>query len=107
MLSLTVFDIERFRAINDAYGQSAGDEVLRTVARRMRDVVGDVQQGSKAWESGLRQGDVITRVGNEAVTSPQQAERAIRAAQRDNKEHVAIAVKRDGSTRFLGLQLAG
>src|SRR6185503_15746257 len=44
MLSLTVFDIERFKAINDTFGQSAGDEVLRVVARRLREVVGDVNR---------------------------------------------------------------
>ncbi|HTP63662.1 MAG TPA: EAL domain-containing protein [Burkholderiales bacterium] len=44
MLSLTVFDIERFKAINDTLGQSAGDEVLREVARRLRDAVGDINR---------------------------------------------------------------
>ena len=44
MLSLTVFDIERFKAINDTFGQTAGDEVLRVVARRLREVVGDVNR---------------------------------------------------------------
>jgi diguanylate cyclase (GGDEF)-like protein/PAS domain S-box-containing protein len=44
MLSLTVFDIERFKAINDTFGQSTGDEVLRIVARRLREVVGDVNR---------------------------------------------------------------
>jgi diguanylate cyclase (GGDEF)-like protein/PAS domain S-box-containing protein len=44
MLSLTVFDIERFKAINDTFGQHAGDEVLRTVARRLRAAVGDISR---------------------------------------------------------------
>ncbi|HLX80463.1 MAG TPA: EAL domain-containing protein [Burkholderiales bacterium] len=44
MLSLTVFDIERFKAINDTFGQSAGDEVLRTFARRLRGAVGDLNR---------------------------------------------------------------
>ena len=44
MLSLTVFDIERFKAINDTFGQSAGDEVLRTIARRLRGAVGDLNR---------------------------------------------------------------
>ena len=44
MLSLTVFDIERFKAINDTFGQRAGDEVLRTIARRLRDAVGDINR---------------------------------------------------------------
>ena len=44
MLSLTVFDIERFKAINDTFGQGAGDKVLREVATRLRDSVGDVNR---------------------------------------------------------------
>ncbi|MGH8673426.1 MAG: EAL domain-containing protein [Burkholderiales bacterium] len=44
MLALIVFDIERFKAINDAFGQRAGDEVLRSVARRLRVAVGDVNR---------------------------------------------------------------
>jgi diguanylate cyclase (GGDEF)-like protein/PAS domain S-box-containing protein len=44
MLSLTVFDIERFKAINDAFGQSAGDQVLRAIASRLREAVGDLNR---------------------------------------------------------------
>jgi diguanylate cyclase (GGDEF)-like protein/PAS domain S-box-containing protein len=44
MLSLTVFDIERFKAINDTFGQSAGDQVLRAIASRLREAVGDVNR---------------------------------------------------------------
>jgi diguanylate cyclase (GGDEF)-like protein len=44
MLALTVFDIERFKAINDTFGQGVGDEVLRTIALRLREVVGDVNR---------------------------------------------------------------
>jgi diguanylate cyclase (GGDEF)-like protein/PAS domain S-box-containing protein len=44
MLSLTVFDIERFKAINDTFGQSAGDQVLRAIASRLREAVGDINR---------------------------------------------------------------
>ncbi|HEY8069087.1 MAG TPA: EAL domain-containing protein [Burkholderiales bacterium] len=44
MLSLTVFDIERFKAINDTFGQHAGDEVLRALARRLHGAVGDLNR---------------------------------------------------------------
>jgi diguanylate cyclase (GGDEF)-like protein/PAS domain S-box-containing protein len=44
LLALSVFNIERFKSINDTYGQRVGDEVLRTVAKRMRAVVGDINR---------------------------------------------------------------
>ena len=42
LLSLTLFDVERFKAINDTYGQGVGDAALREVARRLGEVVGDI-----------------------------------------------------------------
>ena len=44
MLSLAVFDIERFKAINDTIGQHGGDDVLRAVAHRLREAVGDLSR---------------------------------------------------------------
>lgn len=49
--SVIMFDLDRFKAINDTYGHSAGDEALRALAR--------------AGRAALRQIDVLARLGGE------------------------------------------
>jgi diguanylate cyclase (GGDEF)-like protein/PAS domain S-box-containing protein len=49
--SLAIFDLDRFKAVNDTYGHAAGDAVLVAVA--------------KAAQAGLRSGDRICRIGGE------------------------------------------
>ncbi len=69
-------------------------------------LVQDVTPDSHAAESGLRPGDVIVKVGNEAVTTPNQAASQIHAAEQAKKDAVPLLVLRDGSTYYLALQLA-
>ena len=39
--SLAIFDLDRFKSINDNFGHSAGDLVIKRVARAIEDVFGD------------------------------------------------------------------
>jgi diguanylate cyclase (GGDEF)-like protein len=50
-LSINMVDIDHFKAYNDAHGHTRGDDVLRTVARRLRE--------------HIRNADIIARYGGE------------------------------------------
>lgn len=50
-IGLLMFDLDRFKDINDSYGHIAGDELLQVVAQR--------------FSSRLREGDIISRLGGD------------------------------------------
>lgn len=58
-VSLIVFDLDRFKPVNDTYGHAAGDELLCTIVACAR--------------GALRAGDIICRLGGDefAVIAPQ------------------------------------
>jgi serine protease DegQ len=60
-------------------------------------LVTTVQQGSRAWENGLRPDDIITAVNQTVVTSPAKVEEEVAAS----KGAVAMSVLRDDSKVFL------
>jgi serine protease Do len=68
-------------------------------------VVAQVKSGSPADESGVRPNDVITRVGDDHVTSPAQAAAQFRAAEHAKKKSVPLLVMRQGTPYYLALQL--
>jgi diguanylate cyclase (GGDEF)-like protein/PAS domain S-box-containing protein len=77
-LSLMLFDIEHFKLINDTLGVPGGDELLRQVARRLRERSPDASR--------------LTRLGSDrfAVMTPSVDDAS-----------VALRTLRKGATRFL------
>lgn len=51
-LTLMVFDLDKFKSLNDNFGHDAGDFVLKELAKVIR-------------ENGIRQGDILARYGGE------------------------------------------
>ncbi|HEY7955979.1 MAG: diguanylate cyclase [Polyangia bacterium] len=80
-LSLLAFDIDRFKRVNDRHGHAVGDQVLKAVARALKD--------------GLRQVDLVARSGGEefVVVAPETPSReAVGVAERLRAEVAAARV---------------
>jgi serine protease Do len=104
-------------ASNEAQGERGGIGVaLQGVTPELRRQLGlpakaegalvtAVRPGSPAEEAGLKPGDVIQGVGNQAVTGPEQASRALRESLRTGGP-VALRVLRDGHHAFVAVQPA-
>ena len=67
-------------------------------------VVAEVRPGSAAEQAGLRAGDVVMGVGDRAVSSPDEAVRAIREA-RNGAGSLALRVLRDGHSAFVAVEV--
>jgi diguanylate cyclase (GGDEF)-like protein len=80
-LTVMLFDVDRFKAVNDGFGHSVGDRVLYAVAQVL--------------ERGVREVDVVGRVGGEefVVIAPETpAREALAVAERLRREVAQRAV---------------
>ena len=83
----------------DARSELGLDESARGV------LVAKVEPDSKAADSGLQRGDLIVRVGNDAVTTPGQVADRIRSAEKEKRKALPLLVTRSGTTYYLALEL--
>lgn len=84
-LALLVFDLDKFKAVNDRYGHAAGDRVLQAVSKRISELV--------------RREDVLARTGGEefALLLPKMREEAVMGfANRLVKAIEALDIRFDG-----------
>ena len=65
--------------------------------------VTDVDPASKAYEKGLRSGDVITEAGQAEVLSIEDLETKITEAKDAGRKSILLLVRRGGDPRFVAL----
>ncbi|WP_204115524.1 Do family serine endopeptidase [Shimia biformata] len=68
-------------------------------------VVQDVDQTSKAWEKGLRAGDVLTEASQQGLASIEDLETRIAEAKDAGRKSILLLVRRGGEPRFVALAL--
>ncbi len=94
-VGVVIFDLDRFKSINDGYGHQMGDTVLRAFA--------------EALTKGVRPKDLVGRIGGEefiAVAPGASAEAAVAIADRVRKSFAA-AVDRIGDSSLRATVSAG
>ncbi len=64
-------------------------------------VIVDVNPDGNAAKKGLREGDVIKRVGQSAVTTPDDVQNAVSANRKAQKKSVLLLVERENNTRYV------
>jgi serine protease Do len=69
-------------------------------------VVVQIDEMSDAYDKGMRVGDVITEVGQEAIAAPRDMRSRIEAAEAAGRNSVLLLVRRDGQPRFVALNLS-
>jgi diguanylate cyclase (GGDEF)-like protein/PAS domain S-box-containing protein len=111
MVAVVFLDIDRFKRINDTHGHSAGDEVLKQVAERLREGVRDYDAIVRHAQDSV--GTTLARLGGDefifSFSDLQRAEDAAKAANRLLKlldPPVAVGDSEIFITASLGIALA-
>jgi diguanylate cyclase (GGDEF)-like protein/PAS domain S-box-containing protein len=84
---VTVVGLDRFKAINEAYGHAVGDQLLVEVARRLERVVA---RHGLAARVGSDEFAVITHAGVDVLAAVRQVSLPLKAAQDDLTEPIEV-----------------
>jgi serine protease Do len=68
-------------------------------------VVADLDQDSALADQGVRPGDVIERVNDHKVTSPNDVAKALKEARADKRSVAVMLIARDGNDHFVAVQI--
>ena len=68
-------------------------------------IVMEIEEESIAFEKGIRPGDVISDVGQKAVTTLEDLLNRVGEAKKAGRESVLLLVRRDGQPRFVVLPI--
>jgi serine protease Do len=69
-------------------------------------LVAQVENGSPAQRAGIKAGNLISMVGQEAVNAPDDVARAVREAAEQERPSVLLRVEQDGEQRFVAVPFA-
>ncbi|MGB5737260.1 MAG: Do family serine endopeptidase [Thiohalocapsa sp.] len=69
-------------------------------------LVAEVEAGSPAARAGIEAGSLISMVGQEAVSSPDEVANAVRDAAKQERPSVLLRVEKDGEQRFVAVPFA-
>jgi serine protease Do len=69
-------------------------------------LVAQVEQGSPAQRAGIKAGSLISMVGQESVTHPDDIARAVREAAEQDRPSILLRVEQNGEQRFVAVPFA-
>jgi serine protease Do len=69
-------------------------------------LVAGVQPGSPAEKAGIKEGQVINMVGQEAVKSPEDVISQVKQAAAEKKPSVLLMMQHNGMQRFVAVKFA-
>ena len=90
---LLLINLDKFRLINDTYGHSVGDSLLRNVAGMLKEAISEIDAAPK--EKTVEEGIIVGRMGGD--------EFAILLPSRDEKEGISAAEYIRKTSRHSGL----